>query len=99
MAKPTLIPVLITTNKNLRGVFFGYIDPADVDKDTIRVEQCQMAVYWSVETRGVLGLASAGPAKGSRVTAPSPAGIIRGVTLVVEATPAAAEAWKAVPWS
>lgn len=98
MTKKKLIPVLITTDNTKRGVFFGYIDPADADKETLRAEEVQMCVYWSTDVKGVLGLAATGPSKSSRVTRPGAAGTIRGVTLVVEATSAAEKAWKACPW-
>ncbi len=93
------IPVLITTDSTKRGVFFGYIDPADADKDTMRVTDVQMCVYWSVDTRGVLGLAADGPKKDCKVTKPAPAGTIKGVTLVAECSPEAVKAWKKTPWA
>jgi len=93
------IPVLITTNKDLRGVFFGYISPEDADKDTMRVDDVQMCVYWSVNVGGVLGLAATGPLNGCRVTKTAKAGVIKGVTLVVECSKEAVKAWKSTPWS
>jgi len=93
------IPVLITTNKDLRGVFFGYINPEDADKEMIRVEEVQMCVYWSANVRGVMGLATSGPLNGSRVTQPVKAGTIKGVTLVAECSKEAVKAWKSTPWS
>lgn len=93
------IPVLITTNKDLRGVFFGYIAEEDADKETMRVDDVQMCVYWSVNVCGVLGLASSGPLKGCRVTKSAKAGVIKGVTLVVECSKEAVNAWKSTPWS
>ena len=93
------IPVLITTNKDLRGVFFGYIDPEDADKESFRAEQVQMCVYWSQNVCGVLGLAATGPLKGCRVTPPVKAGNIKGVTFVAECSKEAVKAWKSTPWS
>ena len=93
-----LIPVLITTDSTKRGVFFGYINPEDATKDEIRAEQVQMCVYWSSDVRGVLGLAANGPSSFCRVTAPVKAGVIKGVTLVAEASEKAAQAWKSQPW-
>ncbi len=93
------IPVLITTNKDLRGVFFGYIDPEDADKEMMRVTDVQMCIYWSENTHGVLGLAATGPVKGCKVSPPAKAGTIRGVTLVAECTKEAVKAWKSMPWS
>jgi len=93
------IPVLITTNKDLRGVFFGYIDPDDAEKDTIRVTEVQMCVYWSTNVHGFLGLAATGPLKDCKITKPAPAGTIKGVTLVAECSKEAVKAWKNTPWS
>lgn len=91
--------VLITTNKDLRGVFFARINPEDAGKELIEAEDVQMCVYWPTETRGVVGLAANGPTKGARVTQPAPAGVIRGVTLVLECSPEAVKAWEKCPWS
>lgn len=100
MSKNTkTMPALITTNKDLRGVFFAYIDPKDADKETLEVKNVQMCVYWPTENRGVLGLAADGPVKGARVTKPAPSGVIKGVTLVVECSDAAVKAWAKHPWS
>jgi hypothetical protein len=87
-------PVLITTDKDKRGVFFGYIDPKDADKDTIRAERVQMCLYWSEDMRGVLGLAVYGPSSTCRISPAMPSGIIKGVTLVAEVTKEAEKAWK-----
>ena len=93
-----MIPVLITTDKDKRGVFFGYINAEDVSKDELRAEQVQMCVYWSRDVGGVLGLAAGGPTKTCRVSAPAPAGYIKGITLIVEASEEAVAAWKLQPW-
>ena len=94
-----MMPVLITTNKDLRGVFFGKIDPKDADKEIIEAEDVQMCVFWPTENRGVLGLAADGPLKGARVTKPTLRGVIRGVTLVVECSEKAVAAWEKCPWA
>lgn len=93
------IPVLITTDKDKRGVFFGYINPDDISKDEIQAEQVQMCVYWSADVRGVLGLAANGPSKTCKVTAPVLRGNIKGVTLICECSEDAVKAWKKMPWS
>lgn len=98
MVKSALIPVLITTDSTKRGVFFGYIDPKDIDKETLRAEKVQMCIYWSAGVKGVLGLAANGPDSKSRVSAPVIAGTIKGVTLVVECSDKAVAAWKSQPW-
>jgi dTDP-4-dehydrorhamnose 3,5-epimerase-like enzyme len=96
--KATLIPVLITTDNTKRGVFFGWINPEDSNKDEIRAEKVQMCVYWSASVKGVLGLAAHGPDRQSKVTAPVKSGVIKGVTLVCEASEEAVKAWERQPW-
>lgn len=80
-----------------RGVFFGYGAPSDAE--TIRLDRCRMCVYWPQANKGVLGLAVDGPAKGSRVGPAVPAITLRGVTAVMEASPAAVAAWEKAPWT
>ena len=65
MAKQALV---VTTAH--RGVFFGYGE--QTEKDTITLENARMCLYWPVENKGVLGLASDGPKKGSRVSPAAP---------------------------
>lgn len=92
------IPVVITTDKDRRGVFFGFIDKADIEKDKLRIEEVQMAIYWSSAVRGVLGLAATGPDGDCRVSKPVKAGTIDGITAILECSDEAVEAWKACPW-
>ena len=93
------LPVLITTNKDLRGVFFARIDPKDIALDNIEVESAQMCIYWPAENKGVLGLAVDGPMKGARVSKPVPKALIKGVTFVAECSEKAVSAWEKCPWS
>ena len=92
------IAVLITTDNTKRGVFMGFIDPKDSEKDTIVVEEVRMAVYWSEDVRGVLGLAAEGPSKSCRITKAAPKALLKGVTAVVELTEEAIKAWRKEPW-
>lgn len=96
------IVVLITTDKDKRGVFKATIARSDIDHhkdgDSLLVEDVQMCVYWSTKTRGVLGLASIGPQKGSRVTKPVKRGKIHGVTAILEMEDKAIKAWEDTPW-
>ena len=92
------LPVLITTDKDKRGVFFAYVNPDDVYEDNIRAHLIQMCLYWGADVKGVLGLAATGPTSSCRVSKPVPSGIIKGVTLVCEASEEAVSAWKKQPW-
>lgn len=90
--------VVVTTDVNRRGVFAGVLESGDVASGNVVLNQAQMAVYWSAETRGVVGLAANGPARGSRITPPVPTMELNGVTAILEATDAAQAAWRAQPW-
>lgn len=92
------IPVLITTDNTKRGVFMGFIDPKDADKETLDAEEIRMAVYWSADVKGVLGLASTGPTKDCRITSAANKATLKGVIAVIEVSEAALKAWRKEPW-
>ncbi len=83
------IPLVITTLH--KGVFFGYGTPTT--EKTIRLENAIMCLYWSVETKGVLGLASIGPQPGSKLTPAVPAITLQDVTSCMEASKVAEDKW------
>jgi hypothetical protein len=88
--------VVVTTDSSRRGVFGGEL--ISHENDVVVLENAMMCVYWSTETRGVLGLASIGPQKGSRITPPVPRITLNGVTAVMCATPEAVVKWRDQPW-
>jgi hypothetical protein len=90
--------VVVTTDNTRRGVFGGYLESYDQDKAIAILSQARMAVYWSVETKGVLGLASIGPQKGSKITPAVPSMEINGVTSVMDATKGAEKQWATGMW-
>ena len=85
-------PVLVTTE--FRGVFFGYAD--DTSGDTVTLKNARNAIYWSSATGGFGGLATVGPAAGSRIGERITQIDLRKVTSVSECTEEAAAAWEAV---
>lgn len=93
--KNNLKPLVVTTAH--RGVFFGYGILSDAP--TIRLEDAQMCIYWPISNHGVVGLASDGPAKGSRVSPPAPSITLRDVTAVIEVTEKAEKNWTSQPWT
>lgn len=93
------IPVLITTDSSKRGVFMGFIDPADADKETLTAEEVRMAVYWSTDVRGVIGLAAKGPTKNCKITAAAKKAVLKGVTATLQLTDEAVAAWRKEPWA
>jgi len=92
------IPVLITTDNTKRGVFMGYIDPANANDTVLEAEDVRMCVYWSRSVKGVLGLAATGPDSECRITKAAPKARLHGVTAVLDITTKAEKAWKLEPW-
>ena len=88
-------PLVVTTAH--RGVFFGYGE--QTNKDTITLENARMCLYWPVENKGVMGLASDGPHKKARVSPAAPSITLNNVTAVMDVTREAARAWESAPWS
>lgn len=86
-------PVVVTTSH--RGVFFGYA--SDVDGATIKLRAGRNCIYWPVENKGFMGLASMGPVKGARV-GPAADITLRDITSVMECTDDAMKAWESAPW-
>lgn len=93
------IPVLITTDNTKRGVFMGFIDPKDADKETLEAHDVRMCVYWSADVKGVIGLAATGPTKSCKISAPAKRAVLKGVTAVMELTEKAVKAWEKEPWN
>lgn len=89
--KPTGRPVLVTTE--FRGVFFGYAD--DTSGDTITLKNARNCIYWPSGNGGFGGLASEGPAEGSRIGSRVSQIELRKITAVAEVAPSAVEAWEA----
>lgn len=96
--KTDKVPVLITTDSSKRGVFMGFIDPSDADKETLTAEQVRMAVYWSTDVCGVIGLAATGPTKNCRISKAAKKAVLKGVTAVIEISNEALKAWEKEPW-
>lgn len=92
------VAVLITTDSTKRGVFSGFIDPKDADKQTMEVEELRMAVYWSQDMKGVLGLASMGPSKTCKISKAVKKATLQGVTATVELSDEALALWRKEPW-
>ena len=89
------IPLVVTTQH--RGVFFGY--GLQTTKKIIRIEKARMAVSWTSDLKGIMGLADIGPSRSCRVSMAIPAITLQDVTSIMEASPEAAKAWEKSPWS
>lgn len=85
--------VLVTTTH--RGVFFGYA--TETKGNQIALKRARNCVYWSVDVKGFLGLASSGPTAGCRIGPPADIDL-RDITCVAEVTESARSAWESAPW-
>lgn len=97
MAKKQKRMVVVTTDSTRRGVFFGEF--VSHEADVVVLKNARMAVMWSAETRGVLGLASIGPQDGSRITSAVPRIVVNGVTSVMDCSSEAVKQWEKGLWS
>lgn len=88
------IAVVVTTEH--RGVFFGYTK--DSKSDIIELRAARNCIYWPVENKGFIGLATDGPKSGSKI-GPAADIELRKITSVVKCSAAAVEAWEKAPWS
>lgn len=89
--------VVVTTEH--RGVFGGYLNGSNDTDKTVSLTEAHMCIYWPTEVHGVLGLATTGPLKGSRISPAVPKITLQGVTAVSDCTPEATRAWQSRPWS
>jgi hypothetical protein len=69
----------------------------DRTEELITLEGARCAVYYSRDTRSLLGLATIGPQAGSRITPPCERITVRYET-VIDCTPAALTQWESEPW-
>lgn len=88
--------VVVTTDLSRRGVFGGILESNKGGTAVLR--DARICVYWSKETRGVVGLAAIGPQKGSRISPPAPRMELDGVTAIMDCTDEARKLWEAAPW-
>lgn len=89
--------VVVCTDKDKRGVFGGVFQGQE--GDTVTMTDARMCVYWSRETKGVVGLSAIGPQPGSRVSPATPEMELPGVTLITKCTDEAKALWESEPWS
>lgn len=92
--------VMVTTAH--RGVFAGvlksYTEPTKKKPATATLKDARLAVRWSSEMRGFLGLASIGPDADCRISPSAPEIMLTDVTSITDVTRDARERWEAAPW-
>lgn len=86
-------PVVVTTAH--KGVFFGYT--TYTDGATIKLERARLAIYWSSDVQGFMGLAAKGPTSDCRIGPPTTI-TLRDITSVLEVTQEAEVKWQQAVW-
>ena len=89
--------VVVTTDSSRRGVFCGEL--LTEENDVVELKNAKMAVYWSANVKGVLGLAVTGPLGGCRITPAVNKIKVNGVTSIIDCTNEAVENWSKEQWS
>ena len=89
--------VLVTTNKDRKGVFAGLLKSHDGDK--VVLLEARNAIYWSSDVRGFLGLAATGPSKQCKISKAVRELELDGVTSISICTDVAKAAWEQEPWA
>lgn len=89
--------VLVTTAN--RGVFFGNL-VGEASKEKVLLTNLRNCIYWTAESEGFLGLASAGPGKGCKIGAAVPGqSTLWDITGVYTCTDEAAKRWEDARWA
>lgn len=91
------LAVLVTTE--FKGVFFGYINKEDIDKDTLVLENARNCVYWASSVKGCFGLAANGPNSSCKIGPQVEALVLKKITSISLVSAAAVEKWESAPWN
>lgn len=94
VATKKAVPLVVTTKH--KGVFFGY--GVYAGEEITVLENARMVVYWSPDTKSVVGLAANGPSKSCRISPAVPSITIRDVTAGIVCSADAAAKFEAAPW-
>jgi hypothetical protein len=78
-----------------KEIFCGF--STDVSGDRIKLRNARQAIYYSAESKGLLGLAVNGPGSGSKI-GPAANIEVRRVVNVIECSSAATSAWEKAEW-
>jgi len=88
--------VVITTKSRRWLIMHGTLEA--VSGDTVRLKDARCCVYFSAATKTHTGLASHGPAEGSRIARRVDTAIVSGVETVSPATDEATKRWEREEW-
>jgi hypothetical protein len=88
--------VVVTTE--FRGVFFGYVENDSELPTKVELVDARNCVYWSAQTKGVVGLAATGPNKECKIGPKVPHMTLWKITGVFQCTPEAIQNWEEGMW-
>lgn len=100
-----MISVLVVTDRERQGVFFGYLTKEDYNRystaipDTLTITKARMVVQWSAECKGIIGLASIGPISEARITPAASELIVNGVIAIIKCSKEATKIFESEPWA
>lgn len=97
-AQDPLIGTVVMVTTEHRGVFGGFLVARDEAAKTCKLKDARLAVYWSSDCRGVLGLAHPGPTPGCRIGYPCPQLDLNAVTATASISESAWKRWESAPW-
>lgn len=80
-----------------KEIFAGWSD-SDPNADIITLYKARQVIYYSAETKGLLGLAANGPGKDSRISNECPSMVIRKPVNILVASDSAIEKFGTLIW-
>ena len=89
------LPVVVITD--FKEIFFGYTE-SKPDADIIILKHGRQVIYYSKDTQGLVGLASIGPGKDSRISPACPQIVIRKPVNVLVVNESAIAKFSSVVW-
>lgn len=96
-----LKPVLVTTDGDRRGVFFGYTDQSleeVISTGIVKLQGFRNCIYWSRSVGGVFGLVEVGPNADCQIGKKTEqVAFFNGVTFISEVSDIAVNAWEEAP--
>jgi len=78
--------VILCTDENKKGVFYGNLIEFNREKDYAILEDARMIVYWCEKVRGVLGLAKVGAINGCKASSSIPRIELNGISAIIDTT-------------
>jgi hypothetical protein len=88
------VMVVVLTQGN--AIYCGWT--TEPQAEVMQLRAARQAVYYSADTKGVLGLAANGPGKDSRIGPPADIPALRNISQVILCSPSAIRVWEEAKW-